>query len=141
MLTKFVAARFIKILESGRTSPILLECEAADNMAGALGTFVVKARGLPEVSDYELFVETLAYLLAQELDVETPRAVLVELSQDFADLINPILKRSGLSVEEGLAFGSELVPGAVPVTGSEYLNPDQLEKVLNIFCFDSLALR
>ena len=60
MLAKYRAFRFIKVLESGRTSPLLLECEAVDD-TGELRAFVVKARGLPEVGDYELFVETLGF--------------------------------------------------------------------------------
>lgn len=139
MLEKYRAVRFIKILESGRTRPVLLECEAADEVGAPFGFFVVKAPGLPEVGAYGLFVETLGYLLAGEFGVETPRPALIELAPEFVDTVNPVLSEAGLSIEPGIAFGSELIPGAVMVTGDEYQNPEQITQALNIFCYDLIV--
>ena len=139
MLATYDAVRFIKVLESGRTRPILLECELSDDSGTSLGTFVVKAPGLPEVDDYGLFSETLGYLLAQEFDVETPKPALVQLSTDFVAIVNPVLSGYGLSIRPGLGFGSEhLGSGLVAASGNEYLNAEQLETSLRIFCYDLL---
>ncbi len=138
MLAKYRAFRFIKILESGRTSPLLLECEAVDD-TGTLCTFVVKARGLPEVGDYELFVETLGYLLAHEFGVETPRPAIVALDSDFISVLNPVLSSHGLSVRECDGFGSEVIAGGVPVTGYEHQNPEQAARARDIFCYDLIV--
>jgi hypothetical protein len=127
------------VLESGRTKPLLLECEVADNADDELGTFVVKAPGLKEVSDYELFVETLGYLLANELGVETPQPAVVTLDVDFVGVLNPILKSFGLSVHEGDGFGSELITGGVMVTGHEHQNPEQAARARDIFCYDLIV--
>lgn len=137
MLAKYTAFRFIKILESGRTIPLLLECEAVDDV-GELRKFVVKVRGLPEVGEYELFVETLGYLLAKELGVQTPLPALIEISQEFIDIVNPILKESGLSIEAGLGFGSELISPVVAASSYKTLNSEQTERAVGIFCFDLL---
>lgn len=138
MLARYTAFRFIQIYPNGRTRPLLLECEAVDD-AGKTRNFVVKVRGLPEVSDYELFVETLGCLLARELGVQTPLPALIELGKDFVDIVNPILKESGLSIEAGLGFGSEVISPAVVATSYRALNPEQTERAVSIFCFDLIV--
>ena len=140
MIGNYDAIRFVDVLPSGRTRPILLECEVADDRGISLGSFVVKAPGLPEVDDYGLFVETLGYLLAQELGLETPKPGLVRLSSEFVAAVNPVLDRFDLSVQSGVGFGSEhLGSGLVAASGYEHLDAEQLERAVNIFCYDLLT--
>ncbi len=73
LLQRYDAVRFIKILESGRTRPLLLECECISSDDHALRKFVVKAPGLPEVGEFGLFSEMFSCLLANELEIGTHR--------------------------------------------------------------------
>lgn len=138
MLSRYTAFRFVKVMESGRTNPLLLDCEAVDEQREHR-KFIVKAPGLPEVSDYELFVETLSYLLAGDLGVETPYAALIDIEQEFVDVVNPILKQSNISISAGLGFGSELIAPAVTATTYRDLRPEQIQPAISIFCFDLLV--
>ncbi|HBR57818.1 MAG TPA: hypothetical protein DEA22_10185 [Blastocatellia bacterium] len=139
MLPTYDAVRFLKVLESGRTRPVLLECELTDDEGVSVGTFVVKAPGLPEVEDYGLFAETLGYLVAAELGIETPNAVLVRIDDSFVAAVNPVLQRQELVLQPGLGFGSEhLGSGLIPATADKYLNAEQIEAALKIFCYDLL---
>lgn len=137
MLETYEATRFVKVLESGRTRPVLLECELADDNGVSVRSFVVKAVGLPEVEDYGLFAETLGYLLAAELDIETPRPSLVRLSNEFVAAVNPVLRSQGLSLQPGIGFGSEhLGSGLIGASADKYLDDEQTIAALNIFCYD-----
>ncbi len=137
MLATYDAIRFLKPLESGRTRPVLLECELTDDEGVSVRTFVVKAPGLPEVEEYGLFAETLGYLLARDFEIPTPRAALVRLTDEFVATVNPVLRRSGLSLLPGLGFGSEhLGSGLVSASGDKHLDANELENALKIFCYD-----
>ena len=139
MLQRYDAVRFIKVLESGRTQPLLLECECVSEDDHSRKTFVVKAPGLPEVEDFGLFSELFSYLLAEELEIETPHAALIDLSEEFVEIVNPILRKWNLAVESGVGFGSEYMgPGFVAASGTEFLNPEELAGALQLFSFDLL---
>lgn len=139
MLETYEATRFVKVLESGRTRPVLLECELADDSGVSVGSFVVKAMGLPEVEEYGLFAETLGYLIAAELDIETPKPVLVRLSDEFVAAVNPVLRSHGLSLQPGGGFGSEhLGSGLISASADMHLDAEQSEAALKIFCYDLL---
>lgn len=60
------AARFDRVLEGGRTKPLVLECER-QNDEGEWQTegFVVKTLGNPEVNERSLFAELVGNLLAR----------------------------------------------------------------------------
>lgn len=118
---------------------MLLECEPLDESDAVVRKFVVKARGLPEVSDYELYVESVAYLIAAHLGVPTPRPAVIRIDPEFVDLVNPIIGVRGLMIERGEGFGSELVTAAIPVTGREALDPEQIEQARDIFCYDRIV--
>lgn len=139
MLATYDATRFVKVLESGRTRPVLLECELADDNGVSVGSFVVKAADLPEVEEYGLFAETLGYLVAAELDIETPTPVLCRLSDEFVAAVNPVLRSHGLSLQTGIGFGSEhLGTGLVSASAEKHLDAEQTAAALKIFCYDLL---
>lgn len=69
MLETYEATRFIKVLESGRTRPILLECELADDDGVSVGSFVVKANGgLPVSIDKQKTMAARLDVLTTETD-------------------------------------------------------------------------
>lgn len=139
MLETYEATRFIKVLESGRTRPILLECELADENGISVGDFVVKAIGLPEVEEYGLFAETLGYLVAAELDIETPKPAIVRLSNEFVAAVNPVVRSKNMSLRAGVGFGSEhLGSGLVSASADQSFVAEQTVAALNIFCYDLL---
>lgn len=141
MLQRCEAFRFIKVLESGRTRPVIIECECiGEDDALSRKTFVVKAFNLPEVDNFGLYCELLGTLFAIELGIETPQPALIELSKEFVSIVNPVLNSSKLSLRPGIGFGSEYISGGFtsPVAGS-YLNTEEIAQAVNIFSFDLMV--
>jgi hypothetical protein len=139
LLQRYDAVRFIKVLESGRTQPLLLECECISADDHAPRTFVVKTLGLPEVEELGLFSEMFSCLLAEELEIGTPQVAVINLSEEFVELVNPILRKWNLAVASGVGFGSEYIgAGFVAASGNEFLNPEKLASALQLFSFDLL---
>ncbi|MBK9162893.1 MAG: hypothetical protein IPM21_03135 [Acidobacteria bacterium] len=117
----------------------MVECELADDSGVLVGSFVVKALGLPEVEEYGLFAETLGYLVAAELEIETPKPALVRLSNEFVAAVNPVLRPHGLTLQPGIGFGSEhLGSGLIAASSDQHLNAEQTDAALKIFCYDRL---
>lgn len=139
MLQRCEALRFIKVLESGRTKPLIIECECADD-ENYRTLQVVKAFNLPEVHEIGLYCELLGNLLARELGVETPRPALINLSEDFVAVTNQVLRRYGLNLRPGLGVGCEyLGEGFTSPVAGILLSPDEKAQAALIYAFDKLV--
>ncbi len=63
----------------------------------------------------------------------------INLSDEFVELVNPILREWNLTVASGVGFGSEYIgAGFVTASGNEFLNPEELARALQLFSFDLL---
>ena len=137
MLQICEASRFVDFLRSGRTRPLVLECECSETDTPIRESFVVKAHDLPEISDLGLYRELLGSLLASELDVSVPRPALIELSNDFVEAVNPSLRSEGLTLRPGFGYGSKhLGSGLVPISRSSIIGQDQLIQAAYVYAFD-----
>jgi hypothetical protein len=148
MLKTWEARRYEKILETGRTKPLVIECirsPLAENSEGEIfnklrKTFVVKTLGNPGVYEIGLFCEVFGNLIARELGINTPEPALIHLSPEFVGVVAPHLKNSGIQLTAGLAAGCEyLAPGLSPVLPGTFLNDDELDQAIRIFGFDLLT--
>jgi hypothetical protein len=145
MLELWQAERFEKVLTS---QPLVLECvgpspadlvslQFENNTKRRL--FVVKAIGLPEVTQESLFRELFGNLLAREIGIGTPAPALINLAPEFIKAINPFLPNS-VHLHAGLSVGCEYFhSGFTNVIPDAYLSEELLAQAALIYAFDLLV--
>jgi hypothetical protein len=100
---------------------------------------VVKAMGLPEVTNIGLFAEYFGAMLATEFGVLAPEPAIVHFSPDFVEAAAPDLQRWGLSPRPGDAVGVEYLRGLAPISSLiPAKGPDELADALHIYALDML---
>lgn len=111
---KIVEARqFRRVLKSGRTTPLLFECE--DVTIGQKEEYVVKLKGSLDRRDRGLICELVSSIIARFMGFNTPLIALVNIDTQMASLIDAIPKDK-INSSIGLNFGSKLL------TAGTYLN-------------------
>jgi hypothetical protein len=132
------AVRFERIMEAGRTKPLLIECELASGNATTRGRFVTKMMGLPEVQDFSLCHEFVGGRLARLFGVYAPDPALIHVSSEFVDAVRDDVG-SGLCLNPGLAVGSQFLPNLQPFPGTPALAEDEVPAAARLFAFDVLT--
>ncbi|SRR5216683_279427 len=144
VLETWEAERVDRVLEGGRTMPIVAECiqvESIDNLKFNAETerFVVKGIGNPHVEEFSLFNEVVGNLLAARLGLITPEPALIKITPEFARAASSTLGRHGFSLEPGIASGSVyLGSGLIPPT-PEMISGDRVDQIARIYAFDLLV--
>ncbi len=110
MLETWQAKRFDHVMPSGRTKPLVIACsKESSNLESdelpVTGLFVVKALGLPEITDQSLFNEIFGNLLAREFGLDTPAPCLIHLSVPFVEATRTVLSRKGLTLDPSICSG------------------------------------
>jgi hypothetical protein len=100
---------------------------------------IVKALGLPEITESTLFNEMFGNLLARELGVITPTPALVQISPEFLDAAKSQLSEHHQRLQSGLGVGAERLEGLVPVPAGTPLTGDELAQAAVIYGFDLLV--
>jgi hypothetical protein len=138
MLSHVTAVRFDGRVQSGRTVPCRLTCEAAD------GTEVEVVAKLSDGCDRKvtaLVMEAIAAMLAADLDLPVPEPFLVTLEPEFIaglpdEIVAAMARRSN-----PLAFGSKhLPPGYTSWPVGKSIPKDALATAAEIFAFDALTV-
>lgn len=137
MLIKCDALRIENISSTGRTKPLVIECEFSKENLPIRKTFLVKALGLPEITPSALYCELLGNLIAQEFGIETPEPAVVNFSEDFTRITKSVLWERNLQLKSGLAVGCEYFSqGFTSVKSDMYLSKEQFEHAVLIYGFD-----
>ncbi len=151
MLQTWEAVRYEKIMDNGRTKPLIIECEylpsagAEEVVEPEVNTtnrrlMVVKTPGNPSVTTTSLLCEVIGNLLAREFDIATPQPALVNLSQEFVDAVQPYVQKCGINLQPGLGSGCEFISGgARPVIHGASQSPEEFSRATLIFGFDLLT--
>lgn len=143
MLEILDARRLEKIFKSGRTHPLVIDCEkqiqGQKSGSASLHLMVVKARGLPEVSEQSLFCELFGNLLARELGISTPNPALIRLSPNFVDQANQVLASDHIQIQVGIGVGCEYFPQFYPITENGNMKPEEVEQATRIYAYDLLV--
>ena len=146
MLETWEAKRLERIISSGRTRPLVIECSrSSDEIEDRADEIdesslkVVKAFDLPEISAFGLFSELFGNSLARVLGLETPEPCLVHISTPFATAANLVLRREGLELKAGLASGCQHFSGGYRNVIPETLSSDELQEAAQIYAFDLLV--
>lgn len=152
MIITLEAMRFERFLKTGRTHPMVIECEQSivedrdalefsndENAAPRL--MVVKALGLPEVEERNLFCEFVGNLLARELGLFTPSPALITISQEFADAVNTIAKNERLPIylKAGVGVGGEYLFPLRHLTPKPILTDEEINQAAAIYAYDLLS--
>jgi len=110
---------YLEHVLGGRTRPLVVRCsQIGVNPSPLKRSLVVKALGLPEVTQLGMVCELFGNMLARELGVTTPTPAIVEIDADTAAALNVSLAARGLSIEPGTAVGASYLRGLLPVIGS-----------------------
>lgn len=136
MLELLTAIRFEKVMSSGRTQPCLFVCE---NESGDEVEVVAKLRGHPQIMPGGLLAETVASLLALDLDlpVQTPYRIAIEKA--FADTVPDAALRAIIQKSEGLNFGcAKWEPGTTIWPRDKTPSREMKQGLMEVFAFDGL---
>lgn len=138
MIRHVIAARFDKLMSSGRTSPLLCGCE--DQSERTVGSYVVKIRGNLDRAEEALAAELLGSLIASHFGILVPESALVEITPAFAELVAMRLPQIAKHVRKsvGTNFGSELLSGAGTWPVDRSIPDSMLGSAVDIFAFDAL---
>ncbi|MEK6407473.1 MAG: hypothetical protein AABN34_10950 [Acidobacteriota bacterium] len=110
MIETWEAQRFEKVLDVGRTRPLVVDCAyyspASSDEERSEGSpdhrlMVVKSLGHPEVTETSLLCEVFGNVVARELDIATPTPALVNLSPEFVHAVGPLVAEYGISLTQG----------------------------------------
>lgn len=136
MILTWEAENLENQLQGGRTKPLVVECSRAGHANKML---VVKAMGLPEVTQQSLFQEAFGNLLARELGVNTPEPALVHLSQEFVESVSRF-NVFNLRLATGIGVGTEYFKsGFDNLTPNKSLPLEETAQAALIYGFDLIA--
>lgn len=140
MLRETEAVRFDRPVGSGRTKPIWVGVEEAED--GDVIDVLAKYTG-HELTVEGLVRETMAALLAADLMLGTPEPLLVRIGSEF--ILSVSSATSGGNIAASLrnslvlAYGSKKLPNGFNIWSADRPIPDGLmQQALEIFCFDCL---
>lgn len=138
MLSLVAAVRFDGRVQSGRTVPCRLTCEAADGIEVEV---VAKLSDGCDRKVTALAMEAIAAMLAADLDLPVPEPFLVALEPEFIaglpdETVAAMARRSN-----PVAFGSKyLPPGYTSWPVGKAIPKDALVTAAEIFAFDALIV-
>lgn len=151
MIETWEAQRFEKVLEVGRTRPLVVDCAYYPSASSNEETnpaanppdhrlMVVKSVGHPEVTEISLFSEVFGNVLARELGVTTPTPALVNLSPEFTLAVGSLVADFGICLTAGLGSGCEYLHGGLtPTVPGGSLTQEELQQATLIYGFDLLV--
>ncbi|MBI5149964.1 MAG: hypothetical protein HZA28_04250 [Candidatus Omnitrophica bacterium] len=135
-IKKVEARQFRRVLKSGRTTPLLFECE--DVATGQKEEYVVKLKGSLDRRDRGLICELVSSTIARFMGFNTPPIAVVNIDAQMASLIDAIPKDK-IDSSIGLNFGSKLLSGGYFNLPNDYPLTNHMEQAAaEIIIFDAL---
>jgi hypothetical protein len=133
MLTRRIATQFIRNMTSGRTAPLLCGCATQDGRHD--GEFVVKF-----LSAKGALFEVVASRLATHFGILVPEPAIIQVEQDFADVVNERLRQQTppRRIGAGLNFGSRVINPMATWFVGRVIPEAMFRDATNIFAFDAL---
>jgi hypothetical protein len=119
--------------ETGANKPLLVR-GVDDN--GNKGDYVVKFRGAERMSAEACMRELLAAFIAAQMEIRVVHPVIVNISQDFVDLLQGNSAWQYASKSLGYNYGSEYIKRYTTIIPTQDLNNHQLHPAQTIFAFD-----
>lgn len=136
MLTRVTAIEYVRPMESGRTSPLLVRCARAD---GSVAEVVVKFSGFCDQQEENLAMEAVAACLAGDLELPIPEPMLVVIPTEWIAIVPDEERRKRVQASSRIAFGSRLVTGGYSVwTPDTRLTQAMIDTAAGVFAFDAI---
>jgi hypothetical protein len=136
MLTLVTATEYVRPMESGRTSPLLVRCTWAD---GTIGEVVVKLSAFCDQHVENLAMETVAACLAVDLKLPIPEAMLVLIPTERIAIIPDDQRRKRAQASSPIGFGSRLVTGGYSIwTPDSRISEAMVDTAAGVFAFDAI---
>lgn len=124
-----------QLFETGANKPLLI---TGVDENGIKGDYVVKFRGAERMSNEAFLRELLGVFIAMQMEIPVVKPVLVNISQDFADLLKENNAWQYATKSIGYNYGSEYVKDNLIMPVSQHLSNHQLNYAQTIFAFDVL---
>ena len=149
MVEIWEARRLANVLQTGRTRPVIMDCElvleppilSSEHLGEHVfdnRLMVVKGLGSPELTLTGMANEMFGNLLAREFGIFTGEPAVVNISQTLAHSIRPSLNPHCLNA--GLAAGSELHrAGLVAINPYITYLPEEIAEIARLYAFDLLV--
>ncbi|MGJ4882399.1 HipA family kinase [Bradyrhizobium sp. HKCCYLRH1065] len=136
MLATATAAEYVRPMDAGRTSPLLVNCEKAD---GEIVAVVAKFSEFCDQKEVHLAREIVAACLAADLGLPIPVPFLVAVPGGWADVIPDPVRQAKVRASGGFAFGSLLVTGGYNAwTPDTRITAGMIDNATAIFAFDAI---
>jgi hypothetical protein len=136
MLATVTATEYVRPMDSGRTCPVIINCERPD---GSIVATVAKFSDYCDQKEVHLAREIVAACLAGDLGLPIPTPVLIEVPPDWADIVPDAHRRARIGASSGIAFGSLLVTGGYTTwTPDTRIQEGMLDTATAIFAFDAI---
>lgn len=134
MLPKLTATQFVRVMTTGRTSPLLCGCEDEDG--NHAGEFVVKLLG----GSSGALLEIVGSRLASHFGILVPEPAAVEVTQEFARVLVDILPGLARPIEAsaGPNFGSRVIKPMSTWLVGRTIPEAMFRDATNVFAFDAL---
>ena len=135
-LLHIIATEALRPLITGTTEPYLIR--GVDESSHQHGDFVIKPMAFPRMSAISSMRELLASFIAMQLEINIPEPALVNITDEFAELLLGRTHYQSMKASVGIAFGSRMID---PDGYRTWLNDETLptileEQALEIFIFD-----
>lgn len=138
MLTYVTAVRFDGRVQTGRTVPCRLTCEAVDGIEVEV---VAKLSDGCDRKITSLVMEAIAAILGADLDLPVPEPFLVALEPEFIAGLPDDLVAAMARCSSPVAFGSKhLPPGYTSWPVGKAIPKDAIATAAEIFAFDALIV-
>lgn len=138
MIRRLIATEFVKVMEVGKTAPIL--CACTDQHENQAGEFVIKLRQRIDLGVRGLLQEFLGSRIATHFGILVPEPAGVSIEPDFA---MAVAERDGnlaasLQASIGLNFGSKILYPVSTWLVNRSIPDAMWRDAVNIFAFDAL---
>ena len=137
MLAYVTAAEFVRPMDSGRTCPLIVNCETGD---GAIVTAVAKFSDFCDLRTANLAREVIGACLAADLGLPVPEPLLIEVPDGWHEVIGEIPRRQRVAASSRIAFGTRLITGGYHAwTPDTRITEAMFELACQVFAFDGIT--
>jgi hypothetical protein len=138
VLPALVATQFIRIMNTGRTAPIL--CACADQGGAYAGEFVIKLRHRLDMGARGLLRELVASRLADHFGILVPEPAGVSIGPEFIEALADQYRdlSDSMQASVGLNFGSRVLQPVNTWLVNRLIPEAMRRDAANIFAFDAL---
>ena len=136
MLGRVIALEYVRQMGTGRTCPLMLNCEKPD---GSVVAVVAKFSDFCEQREIHLTREVVGACLAADLGLPVPEPMLIEIPPGWSDIVPDAPLRGRIAASSPVAFGSTLMTGGYSAwTVDTKIKEAMFDTGAAIFAFDAI---